>query len=579
MEYLINEKVFKTETENNVISECITPIKQGDISEYLIKIKFDGQIEPKPYRITFREKLVDEFGFFSSKSGGDKKITPNWLKREEESRTASGMPFFTLFSKGDKNRMTVALLDASTPSKLRVGVTEESGEIEVYVELFTSLCAKTSEYETVLLIDKRDVDFSSAVKDVRAWWGKNGLKNSYTPKFATKPMYSTWYSFHQDVIAENVLKECEVAKKLGMESVIVDDGWQTDNNARGYAYCGDWKVFDGKIPDMKKFVNSVHELNMKFLIWYSVPFVGVHSSVYKKFEGKYLSHNARRDTAVLDPRFKEVREYLVGVYCDAIKEFNLDGLKLDFIDSFKLTSESSTDFDAMDTVSLEDAVYKLLDEVYSKVTEINPEFMIEFRQSYVGPVIGKYGNIFRVSDCPYDSISNKIGAISLRLTSGTTAVHSDMIMWNKEDTVYSVAYQFLATMFAVPQVSVKFDEITSEQTKFLENHLRFFSNHEDTLMRGEFSTFGIDANFTVASAETEKEIITVLYQPQVVKVKEDKVNYIFNAYGKDDAYIESDKSLKYELYDVLGSLTKKGKIKKGVNKIALTNCGKVKIYK
>jgi hypothetical protein len=99
--------------------------------------------------------------------------------------------------------------------------------------------------------------------------------------------------------------------------------------------------------------------------------------------------------------------------------------------------------------------------------------------------------------------------------------------------------------------------------EFLENHLRFFSSHEDTLMRGEFSTFGVDANFTIASAESEKEIISVLYQPQVVKVKKDKVNYIFNSCGKDDAYIESDKALKYELYDVFGDLTKKG-IKCGV---------------
>ena len=27
-----------------------------------------------------------------------------------------------------------------------------------------------------------------------------------------------------------------------MESIIVDDGWQTDDNNRGYAYCGDWAV-------------------------------------------------------------------------------------------------------------------------------------------------------------------------------------------------------------------------------------------------------------------------------------------------------------------------------------------------
>ena len=36
----------------------------------------------------------------------------------------------------------------------------------------------------------------------------------------------------------------------------------------------------------------------------------------------------------LDPRYKKVREYLSNLYESAVKEWDLDGLKLDFIDSF-----------------------------------------------------------------------------------------------------------------------------------------------------------------------------------------------------------------------------------------------------
>ncbi len=489
------------------------------------------------------------------------------------------MPMFTLFSKDDKNRLTVALLDASNATKLRVGVIEETGELEIYAEIFTELCPKMSEYETVLRIDRRDIDFSSVVKQTRAWWAENGAKSAYTPIYATKPMYSTWYSFHQDVIAENVLKECAEAKKLGMHSVIVDDGWQTGDNSRGYAYCGDWEVYEGKIPSMKKFVDDIHALGMKFLIWFSVPFVGIHSKVYEKFKGMYLSHNKGHDTAVLDPRFKVVREYLSDTYCEYVKKFGWDGLKLDFIDSFKLSENSSTDYDKMDCLSVEEGVNLLIKEVYEKVTAINPEFMIEFRQTYVGPMIGKYGNIFRVADCPYDSISNKIGAISLRLTSGTTAVHSDMIMWNKQDTVYSVAYQFLATLFAVPQISVKFDNISDEQRDFLQGYLAFWNKHENTLAKGDLTANGVDANFTIASSQTEKEKITAVYQQTVAKVDGKKVEYIFNATGIDGLYIECKDILKYEIYDVFSKLVGSGEISEKLTKLAVPNCGRIKLYK
>ena len=63
--------------------------------------------------------------------------------------------------------------------------------------------------------------------------------------------------------------------------------------------------------------------------------------------------------------------------------------------------------------------------------------MIEFRQSYIGPAIRKYGNIFRAGDCPADILSNRIHTIDLRLTSGSTAVHSDML---DVITSYSIHY-------------------------------------------------------------------------------------------------------------------------------------------
>lgn len=120
-------------------------------------------------------------------------------------------------------------------------------------------------------------------------------------------MYSTWYSFHQQLVPAEVEKQCLLAKELGCEAVIVDDGWQTLNNERGYAYCGDWEVSPDRIPDMKGFVDRVHALGMKFILWYSVPFVGRYSKAWSRFAGKYINTYDGPDTAVFDPRFPEVR--------------------------------------------------------------------------------------------------------------------------------------------------------------------------------------------------------------------------------------------------------------------------------
>ncbi len=70
MEYLFDDIVFNTKTDTLLKKENFLQIKSGEISEYLIKLKFDGEVLPSTFRITFRENLIDEFGFFSSTSGG-----------------------------------------------------------------------------------------------------------------------------------------------------------------------------------------------------------------------------------------------------------------------------------------------------------------------------------------------------------------------------------------------------------------------------------------------------------------------------------------------------------------------------
>ena len=67
--------------------------------------------------------------------------------------------------------------------------------------------------------------------------------------------------------------------------------------------------------------------------------------------------------------------------------------------------------------------------------------MIEFRQPYIGPLMRKYGNIFRAGDCPNSALENRVRTTDLHILSGTTAVHSDMIMWHYEDQVEIAAFQ------------------------------------------------------------------------------------------------------------------------------------------
>ena len=128
--------------------------------------------------------------------------------------------------------------------------------------------------------------------------------------------------------------------------------------------------------------------------------------------------------AVLDPRFPEVRRFLVDTYARAMKEWDLDGFKLDFIDAIRFWGEDPAEkenFKGRDIKSVPIAVEKLMTEVHAALTAIKPDALVEFRQGYVGPGIRKFGNMLRVGDCPGSARRNRVAIANLRLASGDTA--------------------------------------------------------------------------------------------------------------------------------------------------------------
>ena len=494
------------------------------LSQWRICVTFDQPTVPQPITLTGYCPCCDIYSAWSPSTGFNPSLGYSWSKRRTSSRLASGAPIHVLLSQGDRNRLTFALSDAATPHEIASGVLEEDGTLECEIRLFTRPISAITSYEMILRIDTADRPFYESVAEVEEWWAEEcGYPRAYVPEAAKLPLYSAWYSFHQRTIPEEIIAQCEMAKKMGMDVLIVDDGWQTDDGNRGYAFCGDWEVCPAKIPDMKAFVDAVHALDMKFVLWYSVPFVGTQSKMYKRFSDKVLGQfHGQGDLqwTCLDPRYPDVRQALIDIYRNAMLDWGLDGFKLDFIDSFGLYSEASFAYDERrDTQSLEEGVDKLLDGITKTLRAINPEVLLEFRQSYIGPVIRKYGNMFRVADCPADPIKNRVMGVQLRYLLHGSAVHSDMLMWHYEDTPEAAAKEVIPTLITVPQISVLLDRIPESHRRMLENYLSFWRAHRDTLIGGALYAEGTDAHYSMVRAERERELIAIAYLPVPLTVK------------------------------------------------------------
>ncbi len=537
------------------------------LSEWHIAVTFAQPTVPQPIVLKGYYPCKDIYTVWGPSMGLNPSLGYSWSKRTTASRLASGAPIHALLSQGGQNRLTFALSDAATPHEIATGVLEEDGTLECEIRLFTRPISAITAYKVTLRIDTADRPFYESVAEVEDWWAeKCGYPRAYVPEAAKLPLYSAWYSFHQRTIPEEITAQCRLAKRLGMDVLIVDDGWQTEDGSRGYAFCGDWEVCPAKIPDMKAFVDAVHAEGMKFVLWYSVPFVGTQTEMYKRFSDKVLgrfSGQGDLQWTCLDPRYPDVREALIDIYRRAMLDWGLDGFKLDFIDSFSLHSEASFAFDdRRDTQSLEEGVDKLLDGITKALRAIDPEVLIEFRQSYIGPVIRKYGNMFRVGDCPADPIKNRAFGVQLRYLLRGSAVHSDMLMWHYEDTPEAAAKQVIPTLVTVPQISVLLDQIPESHSRMLKNYLSFWRAHRETLLEGKLTAESPESDYSLVRTERDGELIAIAYLPVPLTVKGayDRV-ILINGTAVSTLAVRFEKGMsrmKWKIFDCEGELVEEG---------------------
>ena len=337
-----------------------------------------------------------------------------------------------------------------------------------------------------------------------------------------------------------------------MRGLLLDAGWMKSRPGvpggwMAEARFGDWIPDRAKIPDMRALSRAVRAEGLAFGLWFALPFVSRHATAWNKWKDRmlWIRRAGASEWGILDPRFPEVRAHLASLFGRVTREWELDGLKLDFIDSFELrasapanapgaeiapnlpaagafersdlrTPEPEVPSGGRDFVSVPRAVVALMADVSAAIRAANPDAFVEFRQGYVGPAIRPFGTMLRASDCPSCIATNRIKTIDLRLTSGATPVHGDMLEWDLGASAEDAALQLLATLFAVPQISVRLADLPPRHRAMLRFWLRFWNAHRATLLDAPFRPLHPEAAYPAVAAAGAKETITAVYQSGAV---------------------------------------------------------------
>lgn len=566
-------------TQNERVVTCREEQK-GEVAFIHFTVQAEEYAVFKPLAFRIYVPAIQVHYRWSPKLHLIKGLNSDWFENLYLTNGFTGAPVECLLSPSQKNCALIGLSDTLSTIGLKALPVEETGEYEFEIILFRREAAPRKSYEITVRLDMREIPYYQSLKETAQWWESlEGMASAFVPPDARELVYSTWYSYHQRVSQDELLKQCKAAKVLGCGTVIIDDGWQTEDNARGYAYCGDWEAAKSKMPDIRKFTDDLHKIGMRVMFWYSVPFIGERSANFTQFQDMLIDPQAQREWHVLDPRYPQVREFIIGLYEKALTEWGLDGFKLDFVDEFVVTGFNGRETDVRrDYQSFEAAADRLMTDCISRLKQIKPDILLEFRQTYNGPRMRTYGNIFRAVDCPMDDVENKVRVTDIRLIAGDSAVHSDMVMWHYEDTVESAALQIIQILFSVPQISMRLEELKKEHYQMLEFYCSLWIRFKQAFTEGEFIPLYPAERYSVMKGIYKNTFVCTYHLTALIEMEKSYDEMLFvNGTCRSELMLSMKEEGMYEreVYDCMGNLTEKDclAVKTGVQIWNVPICG------
>jgi len=147
-------------------------------------------------------------------------------------------------------------------------------------------------------------------------------------------LYNSWYATTFNVNEEHQLALAKVAKELGVEMFVIDDGWfkgRIDDKAG----LGDWTVDRNKFPDgLKPMIEKINAMGLDFGIWIEPEMVNPNSDLYRAhpdwvFHFPNRQRHEGRNQLILNLAREDVYQYLYKYFRDLLKENNIKFIKWD----------------------------------------------------------------------------------------------------------------------------------------------------------------------------------------------------------------------------------------------------------
>ena len=418
-----------------------------------------------------------------------------------------GMPFLALIGQGGEVECAFGLADNLTETTFRgrAPLISSRGALRGGEEALVLEAQKPSDgwkygrtssvRESIYLTRKRTSWFHALREYSRFVAHRMKLSYPRSPD-AWGPTWCTWTAWPSGEMNEQkVLSNAREASRLGMRTIILDDGWfgQGLDEEGDRLNLGDTLPDRRKFPDLARLVDELHALRLKVLLWYAPLSVSPQSRVYDWVKqllietdgGLHLTPNGFHN---LCPQNKDARAFVAQEVKRMLRDYGVDGFKTDLYNC--LPAEPCRAAHAHDCESAIEGLHRTLRDVWNAVQEVRPDALLELKQNYGNVICAQFGTMVRAGDTAYDMDTNLLRC--LHTQAYAPVVHNDYLAWSVHEHPRELAIMLAKQIVAgVPTFSRDLPSLPPSHRRVLSAWLAFYHEHLG-LLRGKRQPQGGD---------------------------------------------------------------------------------------
>ncbi|MEI8199558.1 MAG: alpha-galactosidase [Eubacteriales bacterium] len=333
-------------------------------------------------------------------------------------------------------------------------------------------------------------------------------------------LINNWEATYFDFTDAKLVKIAREAKNLGMEMLVLDDGW-FGNRSDDTTSLGDWKANEKKLGGtLKKLAGKINSLGLQFGLWFEPEMISEKSDLFRKHPDWAVRAPDReaypgRNQLVLDLTRQEVRDYIVSAVGEVLESAPIEYVKWD------MNRHLSDAYSASLGQRQGEFCHRFIEgvcEVMNRITTAFPQVLFESCSSG--------GNRFDLGMLCYmpqiwtsdNTDANERTHIQRGTSFGyplsSMAAHVSAVPNHQTLRSISIETRFNVACFGVLGYEIDITKLTKAEKKAVSGQISFYKAHRALFQFGTFSRLKSDDNHCIwqVVSEDKKEGIVLFYQ-------------------------------------------------------------------